>query len=286
MEMRLSRVLIGINLLSVLMLLLVFLVPVTWPGVVAGIPFILFGPGFALLAALAPSRTAMSTTERIILGLVISIAVTPLLGLGLNYTEFGVTASSVAVSVSVFTYIASLAAWVRLAFMDSEERAVVFVQTAVPFRGSGKADGLLTFIAIACFVGMAAGAIYIGAAEKSPERFTQFYLPEANQGLAYSPQNLTVGNTGTVAVNITNHEGEETTYRIVVYIEDLKTDEIGPVTLEDGETWEGKAAFRPFAPGDDQQVKFLLYRNNSHQPYLEPLYFWVDVPGSVAVGGD
>ncbi len=285
MEIKLSRALIGINALSVLTLLFVFFVPVTWLGVVLAAPFLLFGPGFALIAALVPSREAMGTTERIILGLVISIAVTPLIGLALNFSEFGITTYSVSISVSVFTYLASLVAWVRLAYMHKDDHAVITLHTAVPFRGSGRLDGLLTVIAVIFLVGAAAAAIYVSAAQKNPERFTQFYLPDAANSLVYTPDNLTVGNTGEVSLNISNHEGEKVSYRVAVYIEGVLTDEIGPITLKDGETWRGEATFSPFAPGDDQQVKFLLYRDGDGQPYLDPLYFWVDVPGSIAVGG-
>jgi uncharacterized membrane protein len=50
----------------------------------------LFLPGYALIATLFPRKGDLDGIERIALSFGLSIAITPLLGLGLNYTPFGI----------------------------------------------------------------------------------------------------------------------------------------------------------------------------------------------------
>jgi uncharacterized membrane protein len=54
-----------------------------------GLPFVLFVPGYVLIAALFPRADDLDWIERIALSFGLSIAVVPLIGLGLNYTPGG-----------------------------------------------------------------------------------------------------------------------------------------------------------------------------------------------------
>ncbi|MCK4222104.1 MAG: DUF1616 domain-containing protein, partial [Dehalococcoidia bacterium] len=54
--------------------------------IVLGLPFLLFSPGYALIAALFPKKGSLDGIERIALSFGLSIAVVPLIGLILNYT--------------------------------------------------------------------------------------------------------------------------------------------------------------------------------------------------------
>ena len=286
MEFRVSRILLVLNALSLLVILLVWAVDNPWPGVIFGVPFLLCSPGFALLAAVSPTRTAMGNTERLVLSFVISIAIVAFLGLGLNYTGFGITAMSVTVTTALFTYLASIVAWIRFSSLMYEDRAVLTVRFAVKTRGAGPVDTFLTGLMVIVVVAMLTTTIYFAAAAKTPERFTQFYLSEANGAGTYYPDELSIGDTGQVKITIANHEGALVSYRVHVYMGGTITDDIGPVILGDGEEWRGLAEFSPRQPGEDQEVEFLLYRDGNSRPYLEPLYIWVDVPftGNVASG--
>jgi uncharacterized membrane protein len=57
--------------------------------IILGLPLVLFLPGYALIAALFPRKDDLDGIERIALSFGLSIAISPLLGLGLNYTPFG-----------------------------------------------------------------------------------------------------------------------------------------------------------------------------------------------------
>jgi uncharacterized membrane protein len=58
--------------------------------IILGLPLMLFLPGYALIATLFPRKGDLDGIERIALSFGLSIAITPLLGLGLNYTPFGI----------------------------------------------------------------------------------------------------------------------------------------------------------------------------------------------------
>ncbi|NOQ34054.1 MAG: DUF1616 domain-containing protein, partial [Methanosarcinales archaeon] len=58
--------------------------------VVLGLLLVLFLPGYSLIAALFPGKDDLDGIERIALSFGLSIAVVPLLGLGLNYTQYGI----------------------------------------------------------------------------------------------------------------------------------------------------------------------------------------------------
>ena len=58
--------------------------------IILGLLFVLFLPGYSLIAALFPKKKDLDTIERLALSFGLSIAITPLIGLLLNYTPFGI----------------------------------------------------------------------------------------------------------------------------------------------------------------------------------------------------
>ena len=68
-----------------------------------GLAMVLIVPGYALIAALFPRRTDLDSIERIALSFGLSIAVVPLIGLGLNYTPWGIRLTPVVISLAIFT---------------------------------------------------------------------------------------------------------------------------------------------------------------------------------------
>ncbi len=73
--------------------------------VILGLPFILFIPGYILIFALFPARKtdrSIDIIERIALSFGLSIAVVPLIGLGLNYTPWGIRLEPILLSIFIF----------------------------------------------------------------------------------------------------------------------------------------------------------------------------------------
>ncbi len=89
---------------------------------ILGIPMVLFLPGYALIAALFPRKNDLDGIERLALSFGLSIAVVPLIGLGLNFTPFGIRLVPILVSLSVFTLAMLLIAYLRRSKLSEEER--------------------------------------------------------------------------------------------------------------------------------------------------------------------
>ncbi|MCW3134407.1 MAG: DUF1616 domain-containing protein [Methanophagales archaeon] len=114
-------------LLTFLCILFVVIPPLndTPVRIILGLPLVLFLPGYALIATLFPRKDDLDGIERIALSFGLSIAITPLLGLALNYTPFGIRLSPVLIVLSVFTIALAIGAYIRRAMIPEEDRFVV-----------------------------------------------------------------------------------------------------------------------------------------------------------------
>jgi len=88
---------------SIATLSTVYLVPQEGPWliarIVAGAVFVLFMPGYALVQILFPKKD-MDFVERTVLSIGLSFAVSPIIGLMLNYILWGIRLESIVVSLS------------------------------------------------------------------------------------------------------------------------------------------------------------------------------------------
>src|SRR5690606_26719942 len=87
-----------------------------------GLLMVLFVPGYVLIAALFPKKGDLDGIERIALSFGLSIAVVPLIGLGLNYTPWGIRLIPVALSIVAFTLLMAAVAYWRRISLSAEER--------------------------------------------------------------------------------------------------------------------------------------------------------------------
>mgnify|MGYP005831098547 CR=1 FL=1 len=97
--------------------LAVLAIPEAYPALavlrwILGGIFLLFLPGYSLLRALYPERE-FDVLERIALSVFLSVALTSILGLILNFTPAGVSLLPVLVAVAAFTVICSLIDFLR-----------------------------------------------------------------------------------------------------------------------------------------------------------------------------
>jgi len=81
--------------------------------IILGLPLVLVLPGYALIAALFIRKDDLDGIERIALSFGLSIAISPLLGLALNYTPFGIRLTPILTVLSVFTISLAIGAYVR-----------------------------------------------------------------------------------------------------------------------------------------------------------------------------
>jgi len=247
--------------------------------IILGIPFMLFFPGYTLMAALFPKNEPVGGIERVALSFGTSIAVVALIGLILNYTPWGIRLESILCSLVSLILILSIIAWVRRYRLLDQERFSVEFQLGLPGGGMGAWDKVLSAILVLAILGALGMMGYAIAKPKVGERFTEFGILGAEGKLENYPSELMVGEEGQVIVYIANHEHETVTYRVEVRIGEVKNNDVGPIVLEHGGEWEEEVSFVAEVAGDNQKVEFLLYKNREVEPCLEPLRLLINVIG-------
>ena len=108
-----ERDLLLINIFSALLIAVIAFFPNSPARIILGLPFILFFPGYILICALFPRRKDLDIIERLALSMGLSIAVTSLMGLMLNYTPFGIRLYPVMLSLFLFMLLMSAVAVYR-----------------------------------------------------------------------------------------------------------------------------------------------------------------------------
>ena len=251
--------------------------------IILGLAFVLFFPGYALLAALFPRKDALSGIERVGLSFGLSVAVSPLMGLVLNYTPWGIRLIPILVSLLLFILIMCAIAWYRRNRLLPEERFRVRFRLASPFALPPQRSLLwraidfgLTVILIASVVAAIGTLVYVITTPKVGERFTEFYILGTEGKAGGYPQELSVGEEGKVILGIVNREHLPAVYHVEVVIDGERVKEISPITLSHEEKWEQEVTFTPMRPGENEKVEFMLYKGSGKEPYRS-LYLWIDV---------
>jgi len=255
-----------------------------------GLAFVLFFPGYTLIAALFPKKGSLGGVERLALSFGLSIAVVPLIGLVLNYTPWGIRLYPILVSLMAFILAMCGVAWHRRRGLTENERFTVSFKIVLnliqdpSLRGQSKVDRVLSLVLVLVIVGAIGTLVSVIATPKVGERFTEFYILGPQGKAEYYPGVLMVGQEGKVILGIVNREQEETSYRVEVEIAAEKVKlKVGDeerdtveVELAPEEKWEREVGFVPQKVGKEQKVEFLLYKGVIAEPYLK-LYLWVDV---------
>jgi len=245
--------------------------------IAVGLLFILFFPGYTLMAALFPKKGHLDAFEHIALSFALSIAVVALIGLGLNYTPWGIRPNPILICITLFILIASSIALYRRRRLPEEERFEPHLRIKFPnWGGQSKLDRALLGVLIILIIAGIGATAYAVATTELEERFTEFYVVGPGGMLEDYPRELALGEEGTITLVIVNHEHQATDYSIEVNIDGEKVNQIGPVSLAHGEKWEEPVSFAPSKVGEDQKVEFLLYKDDESQPY-QKLHLWLDV---------
>ena len=252
--------------------------------IVLGLPFVLFFPGYTLVAALFPRKDDLDAIERVALSLGLSIAVVPLIGLALNYSLWGIRLNPILVFVTLFIVLAAAAALVRRRMLPMDEAYSVTIDVQLPRWSEVRlADRLLAVGIVVALVALGVTTYFVATSRGSSERFTEFYvLGPGGKAEAY-PTLMKVGENATVILGMVNQEGQDTTYQVAVTIDGETADSIDNLSLSDDERWEQSVAIVPTHPGGNQKVEFLLYKESAGEPYRS-LHLRIDVDDPLTEG--
>ncbi|MDD4766345.1 MAG: DUF1616 domain-containing protein [Desulfotomaculaceae bacterium] len=242
-----------------------------------GLVFVLFLPGYALVAAMFPKKEDMDGIGRLALGFGLSIVVVPILGFLLNYTPWGIRSYPVLLTFLTFTLVMSAVAVCRRKKIPDGMR---FKIPPVSFKWPGLAklawvDRAL-FLALAGAVLFTTGSIYhVSATPVTGEQFTEFYLLSPDGKAENYPAEITAGAETGVTLGIVNNEYRPVSYSTEILIDGKPEKKLSPVELSQGEKWEKRVTFSARVPQKNVKVEFLLYLDGAVTPY-RALYLWVN----------
>ena len=245
--------------------------------IVVGLPFVLFLPGYCLVAALYPRRNDLEGLERLALSFGLSMAVVPLIGLALNYSPWGIHLEPILAFVALFIVLAAaVAACRRWQLPAGEAFGVASDVQLPPWPQAGLINGSLALALVASLAGLGIVAYFASTSRGGSERFTEFYLLDSGRKADAYPSLVKTGEQATAVLGLVNHEGEDTAYHIAVRLDGENADDIDGLVLGDGEGWEKTVALLPTRVGNDQKAEFLLYKDGGNEPYRS-LHLWLDV---------
>lgn len=279
-------------------------------GAVAAL-FVLFVPGYAIVAALFPAdgrrtggqfvdaRVEIDFPERLALSVGMSIAVAPFVGLLIGLTPVGARPVPIVVAVGGLSLLAAIVAAIRREALPADERFSViglYEGRTPPFRAPTRSTGdRLAVAAVALAVLVTLGTItYVGFVPRTGEEFSELYLLSQDEDGSLVaddyPDELVQGEPATFTVGVENHEGERVSYTVVTVLQRVDGGEVTQqevlrrfqADLERDGTWRLRHRVEPTMTGENLRLTYLLYSGSvPERPSLdsadEEVHVWVDV---------
>ncbi len=270
--------LVAIVVLTLLLQPLVYGVPAEPVRVVLGLLLVLFFPGYTLVSSLYPRREQMAGVERVALGLGLSLALVPLIGLALNFTTWGIRLTPIVITLSVWTLVFAAIAWrLRRLIVPEERFEITLAPITAWIQKPRRLVDLALGIALALAVVAVVGALVWKVQQPTPgEAFTEFYVLGSQRMLADYPTDLQVGEVQDYNLGVVNHEKESATFTIQAFLGDTQAGSIGPLALADGQAWDGNIDVTPATTGESQKLEFRLFREPASGVY-RTVHLFVDV---------
>jgi uncharacterized membrane protein len=242
-----------------------------------GLPFVLFFPGYTLIAALFPARDDLDGIERVALSFGLSIAVVPLLGLILNCTPWGIKLYPMLLSISVFTIVLSVVTIYRRNKLSFEERFAVSLSVkTIKWGRLSRLDQILSVALVGVIIFAVGSLYYASTAPEVGEKFTEFYILGPGGKAEGYPRVMETGEEKEVILGTVNHEYRQVSYTVEVRMEGEVKTRLGPFKLNHEEKKEEPVSFNVYEPRENLKVEFLLFKDGESAPYSS-LYLWVNV---------
>jgi uncharacterized membrane protein len=256
------------------------------------VPGILFLPGYCLIAALFPKKDDISLSERVALSIGLSIAIVPLLAIGLNYTPFGISLDTILLAVTLLTLMLILVAQYRRFHLVPKERfRISFSAIAGTLRDSlfskeeNRVDHFISVVVVLAILASVIVTVYIITVPKEGERFTEFFiLGESGMATNY-PDVIRVGQDYPMFIGVGNHEYRNMTYTIETWTVLTKFDNLKNSTTILAMTPLARQSLI-LSHNETRKIPYNLSVNKSSYNRVEFLLFNETVPGPDVTGSD
>jgi uncharacterized membrane protein len=201
--------------------------------VVFALPVVLFIPGYCFISALFPKNDDISFMERIALSVGLSVVIISLIGLGLNFTIWGIQLDPLVIFLALFSWIMIFIAYIRRAILPSEEQfrvqfsgIIVTIREGFDSTENSKINQILkTVLAIVIFAAILS-TIYTLTFPKEEEHFTEFFILGKNHIAADYPNKIIIGQRYPIYIGIGNNEYRNITYTTEIWIMQMEFDNV------------------------------------------------------------
>ena len=251
-------------------------------------------------------RSGIDGIERVALSFGLSIAITPLLGLVLNFTPWGIRLVPIMVAVSGFTVAATAVAAVRRRNLPEDERFRVPYRSWVAagrselLEPTSRGDALLNVLLVASILLAVGSVTFAIVVPPEGEQFSAVYvLTEDDDGELVAdgyPTEFTRGESEEIVVGVDNHEHRTVDYTVVLVeqrvrqagnetiVEEQRELERFETRLEHNESWHYPHEVEPTMTGEDVRLVWFLYPGEapdaaSMETTEYHVHLWVDVEG-------
>jgi uncharacterized membrane protein len=242
-----------------------------------GIAFVLFAPGYAVVAALFPARgrvgpsgAGVALPERLTYAVAVSVAVVPVVGLALSVSAVGFWFGPFLVATVGVTVLAAVVAAVRRSTLPVDQR----FDPLGDLRGAlaRRDPDWLVVTAVGLVVLASVAGVGYAAVRPAGETYSAVYLlSEGADGGPVAgnfPTEATVGAPVPLTVGVQNGEAGPASYTVVAVLQRVEPDgrvtesaELGrwATTVADGEEWQLAHEVTPTFAGEDLRLAYLLF---------------------------
>jgi uncharacterized membrane protein len=247
--------------------------------IVFGLPFLLFLPGYSLVSALWVRRSVFDWFERIAWSLGVSIVIVPLVGLGLNYSPWGINLVSVVISLYCLILLLVMVASIRRLRLSPGERFIVNMDSFFDSMKTMSYTDKITVIIVGIGIIIGLGLVIDIATNPYKEPYSELFLLDGNGTIEDYPKNLEINEDASIIIGVVCHENEFTYYNATVSLVPSSGANITLVkysfSLDDGEEW---MQVLNFSVSDTGKFKLLveIFIGEDTSPYLSN-HIWIDV---------
>ena len=257
--------------------------------VVLTLPLMLFLPGYCVIAAFFPRYGDIDLIERCVLSFGSSMVIVPLIGLGLNFTPWGIHLDPLVISITLFTIIGILAAHHARAQVPYEEQFRIsftpLIDRATLFKKSGGHDRILGSVLALLILIAVVTAVYVISVPREGEQFTDLFILGSNRTAADYPDRMIPGQNYPVYIGVRNHEYRDTRYTIEIWMLHTEYDNMTNSSRITAMVPQERVVF-PLVHNQTLIVPYNLSVNSTTFNRFEFLLFDENVPGFEVAGSN
>ena len=259
---------------------------------ILALPLILFIPGYVLMAALFPDSTNIDTIERIVFSIGTSIVITPLIGLCLNFTSWGIRLNPLLISLTVVIVVLVFFAGNRRTRTPPDTRYTIplpeirhIVQNEWAMRKGSKRDRVLFFVSIFVIAMVIISTALVITLPKSGEKFSEFFILGENRTADSYPRIITPDISYPMYVGIGNNEFRTVNYSVEIYLVPKPVNET-IVTSSQSATLLTKTYFVTLSHNETSVILFDLITPDENYTRVDFLLFNETLPDNDIIGLD